>query len=236
MNTEIMVSGTKMFIDSREVADMVEKRHSDLLRDIGTYIQYMENAKLRDGLKSGVSEFFIEGSYTTEDGGRSYRKYDCTKKGCEFIAHKLTGQKGAVFTAKYINRFHEMEQALSSKPMTIDLIIATAQHLKLLEEKYIEHDFKLQELEDEQVNIKNEQRILKRKVDIINDNEFTIMGYANLNNIHVNNQTAMCLGRKASRLSRDNGYKTFSKCILKAQYHNFSFRANPWPWGDEDKL
>lgn len=33
-----------------------------------------------------------------------------TKKGCEFIAHKLTGQKGTEFTARYINRFHEMEE------------------------------------------------------------------------------------------------------------------------------
>jgi Rha family phage regulatory protein len=196
-----------LFIDSREVADMVEKRHSDLLRDIGTYIQYMENAKLRDGLKSGVLEFFIEGSYTMEEGGRSYRKYDCTKKGCEFIAHKLTGQKGAVFTAKYINRFHEMEQALTSKPMPLDLIIATAQHLKALEVKQIEHDFKLLELKDEQGIIKNEQRILKGKVDILNDKEFTVMGYGNMNNMHLNNQTAQYLGRKASKLSKDKGYK-----------------------------
>lgn len=35
--------------------------------------------------------------------------YLVTKKGCEFIAHKLTGVKGTEFTAKYINRFHEME-------------------------------------------------------------------------------------------------------------------------------
>ena len=33
-----------------------------------------------------------------------------TKKGCEFIAHKLTGQRGTEFTAQYINRFHEMEE------------------------------------------------------------------------------------------------------------------------------
>lgn len=36
-----------------------------------------------------------------------------TKKGCEFIAHKLTGQKGTEFTARYINRFHEMENELT---------------------------------------------------------------------------------------------------------------------------
>lgn len=39
------------------------------------------------------------------------------KKGCEFIAHKLTGIKGTEFTAKYINRFHQMEQTIS-KPLS----------------------------------------------------------------------------------------------------------------------
>ena len=38
--------------------------------------------------------------------------YNVTKKGCEFIAHKMTGVKGTAFTAQYINRFHDMEQAL----------------------------------------------------------------------------------------------------------------------------
>ncbi|HFI0327344.1 TPA: hypothetical protein ACGO3U_002201 [Streptococcus suis] len=35
-----------------------------------------------------------------------------TKKGCEFIQHKMTGQKGAVFTAKYINYFWEQGERL----------------------------------------------------------------------------------------------------------------------------
>ena len=35
------------------------------------------------------------------------------KEGCEFIAHKLTGIKGTEFTAKYIDRFHTMEQIIA---------------------------------------------------------------------------------------------------------------------------
>ncbi len=41
--------------------------------------------------------------------------YRITKKGCEFIAHKLTGTKGTIFTARYINRFHEMEDILEGQ-------------------------------------------------------------------------------------------------------------------------
>ena len=39
--------------------------------------------------------------------------YNITKKGCKFIAHKMTGTKGISFTARYINKFHDMEQAIT---------------------------------------------------------------------------------------------------------------------------
>lgn len=93
-------------LDSREVAEMVEKNHSHLLRDIRTYQDYISTNPDLDS-----SDFFILSSYL--DGKSEERSnYQVTKKGCEFIAHKLTGQKGALFTATYINRFHEMEEYL----------------------------------------------------------------------------------------------------------------------------
>lgn len=95
----------KLLIDSREVAEMIEKEHSKLLRDIRVYIEYLNETKI------GLVDFFIESTYT-DAKGEVRPNYQVTKKGCEFIAHKLTGQKGAVFTAKYINRFHEMEVAI----------------------------------------------------------------------------------------------------------------------------
>lgn len=41
--------------------------------------------------------------------------FNVTKKGCEFIAHKLTGIKETIFTAKYINRFHDMEKHIKEE-------------------------------------------------------------------------------------------------------------------------
>ena len=95
-------------LDSREVAEMIGKRHTDLLRDIETYSKYLldnQNAILRSDI------FFQKSSYKASTG-KSYTCYKITKKGCELIAHKMTGKKGVLFTAEYINRFHEMEQAL----------------------------------------------------------------------------------------------------------------------------
>lgn len=100
-------------ISSIEVAEMVGKEHNKLLRDIRTYIEQLAESKI------GQGDFFKESTYT--DANNQKRPcYDVTKKGCEFIAHKLTGVKGTEFTAKYINRFHEMEdtirQGIPQKP------------------------------------------------------------------------------------------------------------------------
>lgn len=56
-----------------------------------------------------LNEFWIETSYKDVQG-KSRPCFRITKKGCEFIAHKCTGKKGVVFTARYINRFHELEE------------------------------------------------------------------------------------------------------------------------------
>lgn len=92
-------------ITSLEVAEMVGKEHKELLRDIRRYSQQFNESKI------ALVDFFMESTY--KDGkGETRPCYLVTKKGCEFIAHKLTGVKGTEFTAKYINRFHEMEEAL----------------------------------------------------------------------------------------------------------------------------
>ena len=58
-------------------------------------------------------DFFLESSYA-DTTGRELPCFQVTRKGCEFIANKLTGQKGTLFTAAYIDRFHEMECGVRS--------------------------------------------------------------------------------------------------------------------------
>lgn len=101
-------------LDSREVAEMVDKEHSKLLKDIRRYIGQFGEAKI------GFTDFFRESTYKTGQN-KELPCYRITKKGCEFIAHKLTGTKGTIFTARYINRFHEMEDILSKKEVEPEL-------------------------------------------------------------------------------------------------------------------
>lgn len=93
-------------ISSVEVAEMVGKAHNKLMRDIREYIDQLAQSNL------GHDEFFNESTYV-DNNNRTRPCYQITKKGCEFIAHKLTGIKGTEFTAKYIDRFHTMEQIIA---------------------------------------------------------------------------------------------------------------------------
>lgn len=92
-------------LTSLEVAEMIGKEHNKLLRDIRRYIEQFTEANI------GFSDFFKKSEYK-DTTGRTLPCYRITKKGCEFIAHKLIGVKGTMFTARYIERFHEMEDEL----------------------------------------------------------------------------------------------------------------------------
>lgn len=95
-------------LDSRKVAEMVNKKHAHLCRDIDHYVEVVsENPKLDS------QKFFIESTYKVASNNKTYKRYDITKQGCEMIANKLTGEKGILFTAQYVNLFNEMEKALA---------------------------------------------------------------------------------------------------------------------------
>lgn len=92
-------------IESREVAKMIGKRHSDLMRDVYKYeSDISENANLRS------QDFFIKANFRVKGNNKTYPCYLLTKKGCEFVANKMTGKKGNLFTASYITRFNQMEE------------------------------------------------------------------------------------------------------------------------------
>lgn len=118
------------YLDSREVAEMVGKEHNMLLRDIRRYAEQFGQSKIAQ------SDFFTESTYQNSQN-KTQPCYLITKKGCEFIAHKLTGVKGTEFTAKYINRFHEMEDVIKTQlPSGNDLIaLAVIEAQKMLAEK-----------------------------------------------------------------------------------------------------
>jgi Rha family phage regulatory protein len=110
MNNLILVKNNIGYFDSRQVAKMIDKRHADLIRDISRYIAIIsENAKLR------FQDFFIKSNYKVRGNNKIYPCYLISKMGCEFIANKMTGDKGILFTAMYVKQFNEMEQIQMQK-------------------------------------------------------------------------------------------------------------------------
>ena len=97
----------KQVIDSRDVAQMVERNHNELMKSIRLYAQYLNEGEIP------VVDFFIESSYV-DSKGQSRPNFLITKKGCDMIANKTTGKKGVLFTAAYVSAFEEMRQALTA--------------------------------------------------------------------------------------------------------------------------
>ncbi|MCP1398051.1 Rha family transcriptional regulator [Bacillus cereus] len=107
MTNELIVNQQEVnYIDSLEVAEMTGKRHADLLRTIDGYSEvFLTNGKVRS------LDYFVTAKYL-DLKGEPRRKYLLTRKGCELVANKMTGEKGILFTVAYIDRFHEMEKAV----------------------------------------------------------------------------------------------------------------------------
>lgn len=108
-------------IESREVAEMLETEHKYILRSIeGTdkvvgILPTLESANLH------YQNYFVESTYKA--GTREYKCYLCTKMGCELLANKMNGEKGILFSAKYVERFNQYEEQLKQQLTSEDSLM-----------------------------------------------------------------------------------------------------------------
>ena len=177
-------------LDSREVAEMVGKEHKNIIRDIRGYLGEFSQLNLEP------SDFFIESTYKNERG-KEYPCYLVSKKGCEFIAHKLTGVKGTEFTAKYINRFHEME----------DKIQYQFQNISTEMKAILMHDEKIMKMDERVTELENNTTIDYGQQQALGD--------------AVNRSVLDVLGGKESEAYKTIGKKVFAECNrdLKHYFH-----------------
>lgn len=107
----------KSTITTLEVAEMMEVPHSDLLKklegrkDRKGYIQILGEGQM------SVTDYFVKSTYMTAQN-KEMPCYEVTKLGCDFLANKSTGEKGVLFTARYVKRFYEMENQIKQVPLT----------------------------------------------------------------------------------------------------------------------
>lgn len=130
----------QLVTESREVAKMINRPHNELMKSIRTYVEYLGQGNFPH------TDFFIESEYL--DAQNKKRPcYQVTKKGCEMIANKLTGEKGILFTAAYVSKFNEMEKqprVLTDKEQLMASLKLTLEASKTIEK----HDERLTSLEE----------------------------------------------------------------------------------------
>lgn len=99
-------------ITTLEIAEMMETEHWKVLRKLdgqekeGKHI--MGYVDILNDNNIVVDDYFEKSSYI-DAKGEERPCYNVTKLGCDFLANKFTGEKGILFTARYVKRFEEME-------------------------------------------------------------------------------------------------------------------------------
>lgn len=88
-------------ITSNEVAEMVQRDHKEVLRDIRNIIKQLGESKI-------ALSYFIESTYINSQN-KELPNFLLSKKGCELYSTRMTGEKGTQFAVAYIERFNDME-------------------------------------------------------------------------------------------------------------------------------
>ncbi|PRS28769.1 MULTISPECIES: Rha family transcriptional regulator [Bacillus] len=153
-NLQVIEQNGQYLVDSREVAEMTGKRHSDLIRTIKGYIDtILTDAKLRS------LDFFVSSTYE-DNKGEVRPHYLLTKKGCEMVANKMTGEKGVLFTAAYVTQFNQMEQNLQN----FSNLSPQLQQMIRLEQRQNETDERIGKLENNLSINAYQQTVIQKRI------------------------------------------------------------------------
>lgn len=109
-------------INEKEISTISTLEIAKMMGDVLHYkiLEKLEGTK--DGKTKGIIptlnaheiesvDYFIKSTY--KDAKGEIRKcYECTKLGCDLLANKFTGEKGILFTARYVKKFDEMEKQI----------------------------------------------------------------------------------------------------------------------------
>ena len=194
-------------INSREVALMIGKDHNKLLRDIRGYVKVIKMSPKLD-----TCNFFIESTYL-DSYNREKPCYEITRKGCDMVANKMTGEKGILFTAMYVTRFEEMEKEIALQqfklPTTFKEALLMLVEAEEEKERLIADNNKKQELLVAQAP----------KIDLYND-------FMSKDNVYSINEIAKCLAVK--NLGRNKLYKwlRWNKILIGETYEAYQKYVN----------
>lgn len=149
LGTDLIRKQSIKTIDSREVAEIMQIGHWEVLRKLKGIIKTLTDNKIV------VSKYFIESTYK-DTSGKKNSCYQLTKMGCEFIANKFNGEKGILFTAKYVERFNEMEEVIKQPKTAFDLLELQFKAIKETRDQINQVNFKTLETRKELKDFKED--------------------------------------------------------------------------------
>lgn len=160
-----MIKQLENRISSREVADMMEIEHPNLLKKIDKINEDFVKVKIN------FYKYWNESEYINPVNNKPCREFQISKKGCEFLAHKTTGTKGNLFTDKYMDKFEAMEKVLENPNGVIKQLTnqIASMNLELQEIKGMLNKRERQRLASKKHRLKIKPPLEKRLENITNE-------------------------------------------------------------------
>lgn len=139
-------------ISSLEVAEIVERPHDNVLKDIRRVIGQLGDVK-------SYECYFVDSTYKNSQN-KELPCFLLTKKGCELYSTRMTGTKGTQFAVTYIERFNQMEEHIKQQEIDkselspqLQMFGAMFESQVKIELKQKEQDQRIQQVEQKQENI-----------------------------------------------------------------------------------
>lgn len=157
-------------LTSLEVAEMVGRRHDQVMRDIENVISHLGDHK-------SVESYFIPSNYENSQR-KTFPCYKLTKKGCELYSTRMTGEKGTQFAVAYIERFNEMEDHIKQQEIDTTQLSPELQMMNQMFQAVAKNEMELKETkqlaQDTQKSVDNISNIVtitnidwRKKVDVV---------------------------------------------------------------------
>jgi len=96
----VNVSKNNIFVSSDFIAEVFEKRHSDILLKIREEIKYLTAENLV------VNSYSQDTSYINSRG-QEYQRFNLTRKGFDVVVLSMTGNKAKKYKYWFIDEFHK---------------------------------------------------------------------------------------------------------------------------------
>lgn len=209
VNVGFEVVNSGVFTTSLSVANVFNKRHSDIL------------AQIREFPTDDFTERNFPLSEYTDSTGRKLPCYNLTRDGFSLLVMGFTGQKAYRWKIEFIKAFNLMEAELtrlkaaeqnSQPPLTqIEILQSSVAILAQQEKRVSLLEHKTDDLYKEQLKAKhNINRLLN------NDNYMTLIAFMNLHSINQKGYHLPSLGKKAKKLSQEQG--AFMGAVIDPRY------------------